>query len=200
MSDNLILYFRMFTLASTKVSLWGNINTKYCLVRQSFVQFETLAKNQNVEQFDIENWSFKPLKPLKAQSRCDLPLGSKRVSFISRPRTQPIKQQKMLTFQNILNENQPIVPSTYLLDNHTQVTAQTKPAQSMTPCLPTPDPPLAQSSAPPSSTKPPNTPGPNLEMVAYQLTQDLTNIFMQRQEWSMYHKEVVLQDNIRGEW
>jgi len=35
-------------------------------------------------------------------------------------------------------------------------------------------------------------------MVTYQLTQDLNNIFMKRQEWGMYHKEVVLQDNIRG--
>merc|ERR1719508_396671 len=137
---------------------------------------------------------------MKQQSRCDLPLGSKRVSFISRTRThQPVKKQKILTFQNILNENQFIVPPTYLLNNHTQV-AQTKPVKTdtMTPCHSTPDPPLAQSSAPPSSKKPPNTPVPNLEMVAYQLTQDLTNIFMQRQEWSMYHKEVVLQDNIRG--
>ena len=70
-------------------------------------------------------------------------------------------------------------------------------------CHPIPDPSLTQStSTSPNSTpkKPPNNPGPNLEMVAYQLTQDLTNIFMQRQEWSMYHKEVVLQDNIRGEW
>ena len=38
-----------------------------------------------------------------------------------------------------------------------------------------------------------------MEMVAYQLTQDLTNIFMQRQELSIYHKEMVWQDNIRGE-
>jgi len=35
-------------------------------------------------------------------------------------------------------------------------------------------------------------------MVAYQLTQDLSNIFMKSQEWGMYHQEVVLQDNIRG--
>ena len=67
-------------------------------------------------------------------------------------------------------------------------------------CHPTPDPSITQSTSNPNNNKPPNTPGPNLEMVAYQLTQDLTNIFMQRQEWSMYHKEVVLQDNIRGEW
>merc|ERR1719470_225580 len=51
-----------------------------------------------------------------------------------------------------------------------------------------------------ASSDPPkqNKRGPNLEMVAYQLTQDLTNIFMQRQDWSIYHKEMVLQDNIRG--
>ena len=45
----------------------------------------------------------------------------------------------------------------------------------------------------------PSKPGPNLELVAYQLTQDLTNIFMQRQDWTIYHREMVLQDNIRGE-
>merc|ERR1712025_116704 len=39
---------------------------------------------------------------------------------------------------------------------------------------------------------------PNLEFISYLLTQDLTDVFMKRQEWNMYHKEVVLQDNIRG--
>ena len=39
---------------------------------------------------------------------------------------------------------------------------------------------------------------PNLELVSYQLTRDLTNIFMQRQNWDMYHTRVELRDNLRG--
>ena len=40
---------------------------------------------------------------------------------------------------------------------------------------------------------------PNLELISYMLTNDLTNIFMKRQDWSFYHKDIVLHDNIRGE-
>ena len=40
---------------------------------------------------------------------------------------------------------------------------------------------------------------PNLELISYLLTNDLTNFFMQRQDWSMYHKDIVFQDNIAGE-
>jgi len=41
-------------------------------------------------------------------------------------------------------------------------------------------------------------PKANLELISYQLTQDLTNIFMKRQEWRMYHPELVFVDNVRG--
>lgn len=44
----------------------------------------------------------------------------------------------------------------------------------------------------------PKNPGPDLDMVASQLTEDLGNIFMQRQDWALYHKEMVLKDNISG--
>ena len=40
---------------------------------------------------------------------------------------------------------------------------------------------------------------PNLELISYLLTNDLTNFFMQRQDWSIYHKDIVFQDNIAGE-
>ena len=34
---------------------------------------------------------------------------------------------------------------------------------------------------------------PNLELVSYVLTNDLTNIFMQRQDWSIYRRDLVFQ-------
>jgi len=40
-------------------------------------------------------------------------------------------------------------------------------------------------------------PGPDLEKVAYQLTKDIGNLFMQTQDWDLYHEELVFQDNIR---
>ena len=42
-------------------------------------------------------------------------------------------------------------------------------------------------------------PGPDLEKVAYQLTHDIDNFFMQGQDWDLYHKELFFQDNIKGE-
>ena len=39
---------------------------------------------------------------------------------------------------------------------------------------------------------------PKLEFVSYILTNDLTNIFMQRQDWSIYRRDVVFQDNVKG--
>lgn len=46
--------------------------------------------------------------------------------------------------------------------------------------------------------KKPPKPKANLELISYQLTTDLTNMFMKRQEWRMYHPEMVFVDNIRG--
>jgi len=43
-----------------------------------------------------------------------------------------------------------------------------------------------------------DSPGPDLEKIASQLTDDISNFFMKAQNWNMYHKEMVLQDNIRG--
>merc|ERR1719228_649287 len=40
--------------------------------------------------------------------------------------------------------------------------------------------------------------GPKLDMVAYQLTHDLINLFLGKQNWALYHPNMILQDNIRG--
>ena len=55
-----------------------------------FVQFETLAKNQNFYQ-KVETQYEKPVN-IKSTTRCDLPMGTKRGSFMSR--SPPVKQQK----------------------------------------------------------------------------------------------------------
>ena len=41
-------------------------------------------------------------------------------------------------------------------------------------------------------------PGPDLEKVAHQLTHDIGNFFIQGQDWDLYHKQLVFQDNIKG--
>jgi hypothetical protein len=187
----------MHTLGLAKLGNTSTLMPKHCL-SQSFVKFETLAKNQNIENVKFETCFKQPVKP---QFKCELPLGTKRASFMSRDR--PVKQQKIRS-QTFLKQNQFDISTHLMFENHNPTMdifqpIKTNPINECHP--PTPDSPLTQSTSPASSNlpNPPNNHGPNLEMVAYQLTQDLTNIFMQRQEWSMYHKEVVLQDNIRGE-
>jgi len=50
-----------------------------------------------------------------------------------------------------------------------------------------------------SSDQSPETPaGPNLEKVAFNLTNDLLNLFLRRQNWRMYHPNLIFEDNIRG--
>ena len=36
--------------------------------------------------------------------------------------------------------------------------------------------------------------------MAYNLTYNLLNMFLKNQDWHMYHPNMVLEDNIRGEW
>jgi len=141
------------------------------------VQFETLAKNQNTEWTKC-NLLQEPAH-VKESSRYDLPLGSKKMAFESRrpqekktfPQLDGLQHLEMSNMKNILGQVQPI-EECCLVDKCTSKDMYT-------------------------SNKPSNA-GPNLELVAYQLTQDLNNIFMQRQDWTIYHMEMVLQDNIRG--
>jgi len=48
------------------------------------------------------------------------------------------------------------------------------------------------------SRKDDKDPKANLELISDQLTRDLTNIFMKRQNWSIYRKDLVFQDTSRG--
>jgi len=48
------------------------------------------------------------------------------------------------------------------------------------------------------SKKDDKDPKANLELISDRLTQDLTNIFMKRQNWSIYRKDLVFQDTSRG--
>ena len=79
----------MYSLGLAKMGTSGNLVPKH-YVYQVFVQFETLAKNHNVYQ-KVEPQYEKPLN-MKPKTRCDLPMGSKRGSFMSR--SPSVKQQK----------------------------------------------------------------------------------------------------------
>ena len=48
------------------------------------------------------------------------------------------------------------------------------------------------------SKKDDKDPKANLELISDRLTQDLTNIFMKRQNWSIYRNDLVFQDTSRG--
>jgi len=137
------------------------------------VQYETLAKHQNIEILNC--YQFK--KPISSSQTTlhDVPMGSKKTAFMSRTLQEKHLRKKLplsnphLSHPEIYNFEKVLKPVEKIQDNCS--------GKDMN-----------------SSRKP----GANLEMVAYQLTHDLTNIFMQRQDWSIYHKELVLQDNIRG--
>ena len=105
----------------------------------------------------------------------DLPMGSKKTAFMSRT-----LQEKHLRKKLVLTNSHLSHPEIYSFEK------VLKPVEKI------------QDNCSGKDMNNSRKPGANLEMVAYQLTHDLTNIFMQRQDWSIYHKELVLQDNIRG--
>ena len=184
----------MYSLSLARIGNTSNLVPKHC-INQFFVQFETLAKNQNVESWNIHTKNEKPAIPPR---RFDLPMGTKRVSFMSR--RSPIKQQKVIQTCAFYQLNN---PWPFILEKDDQRKKKVESTQNQEPkeYIPTfLDSTLIKCTSQANSSSPKqNKRGPNMEMVAYQLTQDLTNIFMQRQDWSIYHKEMVLQDNIRGE-
>ena len=191
-----LLYSRMYSLGLAKMAQSGNLVPKQYLY-QVFVQFETLAKNQNF-YLKVEPQYEKPLN-MKPTARCDLPLGSKRGSFMSRsPSVMPQKTVRSSAVTTKWKQLEPLhllqqLEKEDLIIEKVQLFKKCPPSQvcdhSKAKCT-------SQDSPDPRKQ---NKRGPNMEMVAYQLTQDLANIFMQRQDWSIYHKKMVLQDNIRGQ-
>jgi len=137
------------------------------------VQYETLARQGNMEM--INCYQFQQPITLRQTALYDLPLGSKKSAFMPRGVQDKQLQKKIsLTRPNLLNKK--VHSFEHNLKSLEQI----------------------QDNCSGMDMKRSSKPSPNLEMVAYQLTNDLTNIFMQRQDWSIYHKELVLQDNIRG--
>ena len=137
------------------------------------VQYETLANHQNIEILNC--YQFK--KPISARqpTMLDLPMGSKKTAFMSRTLQEKHLRKKLALTNSHLSH-----PEIYSFEK------VLKPVEKI------------QDNCSGKDMNNSRKPGANLEMVAYQLTHDLTNIFMQRQDWSIYHKELVLQDNIRG--
>jgi hypothetical protein len=184
----------MYSLGLAKMAKSGNLVPKH-YVYQIFVQFETLAKNQNFYQ-RVETQYEKPVN-IKSTPTCDLPMGSKRGSFMSR--SPSVKLQKTVRSSEVTKWNQ-FEPLHHLQFEKEDLDIEQVQQFRKSPPSSSHDYSKAKCTSQDSPDPPKqNKRGPNMEMVAYQLTQDLTNIFMQRQDWSIYHKEIVLQDNIRGE-
>jgi hypothetical protein len=187
----------MYSLGLANMGKSGNLVPKH-YVYQVFVQFETLAKNQNFYQ-KVELQHEEPINKKKPLTRCDLPMGTKRGSFMSR--SPSVKQQKTVRSSPVTKWNH-FEPLHHLqFEKEVFIMEQVQLNRECPPSSPSHEYSKAKCTSQDSPSPPKqNKRGPNMEMVAYQLTQDLTNIFMQRQDWSIYHKEMVLQDNIRGEY
>jgi len=163
------------------------------LPRQGFVlvqttlQFETLAAHTksllpltSVLHSDIDSQCNGNRGPT-----CCLPMGAKKSSFQSRK--TPSRRVRVRSSNYIHSDLQLLEASLFSQHDYPSCTSPVAV--------------LAQTEAPPAGLAMQGGGGekpPNLELVSYQLTRDLTNIFMQRQNWDMYHTRVELRDNLRG--
>ena len=49
-----------------------------------------------------------------------------------------------------------------------------------------------------SAKAPENEKKPDLEKISFELTYELTNLFVRKTDWSLYHPNMVFQENIRS--
>jgi len=165
-----------------------------CYVNQVFVQFETYAKTVKLEESRTSNFETEKLIHINHPPGLALPLGIKRSSFLPK-KSASIKQKKM---SNSIKENSSLcqfnsneIRIVECVSNHLQSLDHKS-------SLIEYESNIIQCSNANQNQNSKKLKGPNLELVAYQLTQDLGSFFTGRQDWSMYHKELVLQDNVRG--
>ena len=190
----------MFSLRRVNSTTVVGLRCGYVLPKQSVpplmcAQFETFSKQQRPQQtrFNLEKRT--EVLPKYCQNFY-LPMGTKKSVFLqnrsierkSKPILRPNHTQKMdlvlsLSSQDSIestlsrrSSSKIIIPRDFTLDN-----------------------PLVKMTSIKAEEKKPPKPKANLELISYQLTHDLTNIFMQRQEWGMYHPELVFVDNVRGQ-
>merc|ERR1719481_1911991 len=104
------------------------------------------------------------------------------LSIFSRSYGLPIEQELQTTFWNNKSSNTVDPEKVNLLQDLSTTTTTAR---------------YGNTDRPPGPSLP-DSPGPDLEKIASQLTDDISNFFMKAQNWNMYHKEMVLQDNIRG--
>ena len=187
----------MFSLRRVNATTVG-FRCGYILPKQSLpplisAKFETFSKQQRTQEtrFNVEKRT--DVLPKYCQNFY-LPMGTKKSVFLqnrsierkSKPLLTPNHHQKMdlvlsLSSQDSIESTPPRRSSKIIIPRHFKF-----------------DKPLVKMTSIQSEEKKPPKPKANLELVSYQLTHDLTNIFMKRQEWRMYHKEMVFVDNVRG--
>ena len=175
---------------------------KQCLI-QLHVHLDTLARapvgaEKNLGSKDSERKKIIP----KYVHNFYLPMGSKRTSFSDRNTKLKEVNHHMQSKVNKTKENVDKSMTKLPQRNKRQMQWQSKKSQKSRKSevllcnSEVKSSPLSHS----DKGKDKESKKPNLEFISYLLTQDLTDVFMKRQEWNMYHKEVVLQDNISGAW
>ena len=191
----------------TRVMSSGGIQSGFVLPKQSLsvicVHFETFSKHQKYEpRFDLNKRNKRHQERRDLPKYCEnfhLPMGLKKSMFIE---NEIVKQCECKLSKAIFKSSQKLDLELSLSQSHK---------------LDSPEPSLVRrgtkiviprhfkleaevvkmTSKRSEQKKTPRK--ANLELVSYQLTQDLTNIFMKRQEWRMYEPELVFVDNVRGQ-
>ena len=187
----------------TRVSSSVGVKPGYILPKPSLLmcaQFETFSKYRHTNQehqqprFDLNKTNKRPREDLSNCQHFYHPMGVKKSLFVdnenlrryeekefklSKPVLRPIHCQNLdMVFSPSKSPSRRaskiVIPRQLKLDTDV-VKMSSKQAE--------------EKKSPPKA---------NLELISYQLTQDLTNIFMKRQEWRMYHPELVFVDNVRG--
>ena len=188
----------MFILRRGNLTL--GVRTGYILPKQPLsplicAQFETFSKQQRSQEpgFNLEKKT--EVLPKYCQNFY-LPMGTKKSVFLH---NKSIERKSKPVLRPPLNQKMDLALSLSRSPDSIESTLSKRSSKIIIPRHFKFDAPLVKmTSIKPEEKKPPK-PKANLELISYQLTQDLTNIFMKKQEWGMYHPEMVFVDNIRGQ-
>ena len=187
----------MFSLRRVNSTL--GVRSGYILPKQSLpplicAQFETFSKQQRSQEPRINLEKKTEVLPKYCQNFY-LPMGTKKSVFLH---NRSIERKSKLVLRPNHNQKMDLVLSLSRNQDSMESTLSKRSSKIIIPRhFKFDDPPVKMTSIQPEKKKPPK-PKANLELISHQLTEDLTNIFMKKQEWGMYHPEMVFVDNIRG--
>ena len=188
----------------------GRTFPKHCIIQLNS-SFETYSKtNGNISSIRRRETVNKKAVIPKYVHNFYLPMGAKKGSFKDRNNVKKdcstTKQYvdfnsskesmlAVLTFMNQVDSDRVVSKET----DNVEVKSSLESRKKLTEAMNDNNDNILMCNNPKSRDKDKEPKKPNLELISYALTNDLTNIFMKRQDWSMYHKDIVLHDNIRGD-